>query len=64
MTKILKDTKKDLKDEFQNSRHENFQDTKNIMRLQKAAKSTSHTLPMITKYKSQNFGQKMLVKKF
>ena len=34
------------------------------MRSQKAAKSTSHPLPMITKYKSQNFGKNFGQKKF
>ena len=43
--------KEDLKDEFQNSGNENFQDTKkNYMGSQKAATSTFYPWPMVTNF--------------
>ena len=57
--------KEDLKDVFQNSRNENFQDTKkNYMGSQKAATSTFYPWPMVTNFKSQNFGHTILVTNF
>ena len=69
--------KEDLKDEFQNSRHENFQDTKKLYGIAKGCYKYISSIVdghkiwdtkfwsqiLVTKFWSQNFSHKSLVTK-
>ena len=66
MGALYKGHKEDLKDEFQNSGNENFQDTKKLYGITKGcykyilSMADGHKL-LVTKFWSHNFGHTILV---